>query len=324
MFRAGCSRSRRLRDPMLTDLLTSFVDIDRDVAVFVGVVITALIVALGNARAGLVVLVIATLVFRAPMAAAVPKVIDAVPAFLADAGRGSASTTADVDAVLATIRTMESGGDYRAVSPDGSATGAYQFQDATWAEQGGAGRAMDAAPEEQDRRARSYVEAILAKHGDVPAVPVQWFWPIALTDPLQMDFAPYPELHNGMTVRQYQEKWLEQYDRERAELVSIGQGGHKLSRSAAAGFAAWQDAYGSTIPITDSFRSWDHQAKRHAEEPGRFVAPEDSAHVTGEAVDVNLYEVDVPRLLAAAQATGWCQSALNNNEPWHFSFNGCK
>ena len=67
---------------------------------------------------------------------------------------------------------------------------------------------MDAPPAEQDMRARAYVTAIIERRGDVSAVPVQWFWPIALDDPAQLDYAPFPEIHDGMTVRQYQQEWL--------------------------------------------------------------------------------------------------------------------
>ena len=49
-----------------------------------------------------------------------------------------------------------------------------------------------------------------------------------------------------------------------------------------------------------------------------------SAHVTGNAVDVDMGQVEVVRLVAAAEATGWCQSAINNGEPWHFSYGECK
>lgn len=51
------------------------------------------------------------------------------------------------------IVTHESGGDYRAVNPNGH-YGAYQFSDATWASVGGHGHASDASPTEQDQRAR--------------------------------------------------------------------------------------------------------------------------------------------------------------------------
>lgn len=242
-------------------------------------------------------------------------------------GAGACSET---DLVLATIKARESdtGGGYVAVSPDGKAFGAYQFQDATWAEWGGVGHASDAPPAEQDQRARAYVEWIIATYGGHEAVPVQWFYPAALADASLLDFAPNPLANGGQTVREYQSRWLATYGELAAScssmLVPIGQGSHQLTTDAAAAFTAWQQAYGAVIPITDSYRSWDLQAQRHAEEPGRFVSPEHSAHVSGEAVDVNMFEVDEARLIAAATATGWCQAALNNDEPWHFSFNGCR
>ncbi len=54
---------------------------------------------------------------------------------------------------LAKVRRCESGGDYRAVNPSGTYTGAYQFDDVTWGSVGGRGRAKDAGHLEQDYRA---------------------------------------------------------------------------------------------------------------------------------------------------------------------------
>lgn len=64
---------------VLTDILGQFIKVDQDVLVFVVVVVVALVVAMVNARAGLVVLVLLALVYRAPMAAALPKVLAALP-----------------------------------------------------------------------------------------------------------------------------------------------------------------------------------------------------------------------------------------------------
>lgn len=109
-------------------------------------------------------------------------------------------------------------------------------------------------------------------------------------------------------------------------LVSIGQGSHRLRADAAAGFQAWQRRYGAPIPISDSYRDWAVQAAQHAKDPGRFVAPENSAHPQGLAVDVDMARVNQPRLIDAAKATGWCQSAVNKSrpEPWHFSYGVCQ
>ena len=55
---------------------------------------------------------------------------------------------------LAKVRWCESRSNYRAISPDGTYTGAYQFDDQTWTSVGGTTRrAMWAEPMEQDYRA---------------------------------------------------------------------------------------------------------------------------------------------------------------------------
>jgi hypothetical protein len=246
--------------------------------------------------------------------------------------------------ILATIRTVESGNHYEATNGSASASGAYQMIDSTWkrwaavtgtdvATYPSAYLAPSAA---QDAAARAHVEDILTTH-PVDDVPVIWYYPKALGDPVAMaQVPPYPG--NKLTVAEYQAKWLTEYQTGCAptrsassgpnspgpvELVDIG-AGHQLTATAAQGFDAWERAYGAEIPITDSYRSWELQARRHAEEPYRFVSPEDSAHVSGNAVDVNMYQVNTARLIAAARATGWCQSAVAKREPWHFSFGECR
>jgi hypothetical protein len=62
------------------------------------------------------------------------------------------------------IRQHESGGNYRAVNPNGH-YGAYQFSLATWRSVGGTGNPADAPPDEQDARAA----ALMARSG-----PSQW------------------------------------------------------------------------------------------------------------------------------------------------------
>ena len=61
---------------------------------------------------------------------------------------------------LASTRSCESGGNYRAVSSSGAYRGAYQFDYGTWAEVGGSGDPAGAHPWEQDyRAARLYAVA---------------------------------------------------------------------------------------------------------------------------------------------------------------------
>ena len=64
-------------------------------------------------------------------------------------GRGSRSVTSKLEA----IARCESGGNPRAVSPDGRYRGKYQFTRATWRRMGGKGDPAKASEAEQDRRA---------------------------------------------------------------------------------------------------------------------------------------------------------------------------
>ena len=79
----------------------------------------------------------------------------------------------DLQRILATIRTLESGGDYAAQAAGSTASGAYQFIDSSWANYGGYSRAWLAPPHVQDAKAAEHVTAILQRHhGDVSTVPV--------------------------------------------------------------------------------------------------------------------------------------------------------
>ena len=83
---------------------------------------------------------------------------------------------AELGAILATIRTLESGGDYSAEASSSTASGAYQFVDSTWGGYGGYARAKDAPPAVQDAAALELANRILAaNNGDVSAVPVSWY-----------------------------------------------------------------------------------------------------------------------------------------------------
>lgn len=118
-----------------------------------------------------------------------------------------------VEVVLATIRTLESGGDYTARASGSTASGAYQFLDSSWAGYGGYPRAWQAPPTFQDTKAAENVHSILDAHGgDVAAVPVVWYIGHVPADTsAEWDRVPAPQAGNRLTPRQYQTRWLDTY-----------------------------------------------------------------------------------------------------------------
>ena len=126
--------------------------------------------------------------------------------------------TGDLDRVLSTIRTLESGGDYSAQARGATASGAYQFLDSTWARYGGYARAGAAPPSVQDAKAAELVTSILTEHdNDVSAVPVVWYIGHVPADgSAEWDRVPAPEAGNRLTPREYQTRWLRQYAEQAA------------------------------------------------------------------------------------------------------------
>lgn len=119
------------------------------------------------------------------------------------------------DTVLATIRKLESGGNYRAQAAGSTASGAYQFLDSSWAGYGGYTHAKDAPPEVQDAKAAENVTRILNDHGgDVTTVPVVWYiGHVPGPTSAEWDTVPYPGAGNRLTPRQYQARWMQTYNR---------------------------------------------------------------------------------------------------------------
>ena len=135
-----------------------------------------------------------------------------------------------IEAILATIRTKESGNNYQAdvmKNADAqaraktlgygkaSASGAYQFVDSSWqglTKKYGIGtqyqRAVNAPPDVQDLVAAAYVNEILvATGGDVSKVPVAWY-----TGNVEGKLdARALAMNPGLSVAKYQESWLSQY-----------------------------------------------------------------------------------------------------------------
>jgi hypothetical protein len=148
-------------------------------------------------------------------------------AYLQGQGRGGATGTpgtegasipaTDVDKILATIKTRESGGNYQAQAKGSSASGAYQFIDSTWqaqAKKSGVGQefksAKDAPKEIQDMVAKSMVQDILKQAGgDVSKVPNAWY-----TGNIQGKMSDKAlAANNGLTAEKYQAGWMKDYNK---------------------------------------------------------------------------------------------------------------
>jgi hypothetical protein len=74
-------------------------------------------------------------------------------------GGGGGGGNVKLPAILDSIAQCESGGDPRAISPDGTYRGKYQFDRSTWASYGSAGDPARASEAEQDRRALKLYKA---------------------------------------------------------------------------------------------------------------------------------------------------------------------
>jgi hypothetical protein len=114
------------------------------------------------------------------------------------------------------------------------------------------------------------------------------------------------------------------------DMVSIGQGSHRLIPAAAAAFQSWERAYGARIFVTDSYRTAALQAARHEAEPNRFVKV--GLHPRGIAVDVDLGrttngqsvrgETQYDKLSNAARIVGFVNysNGAQGTSTHHFSF----
>lgn len=82
------------------------------------------------------------------------------------------------------------------------------------------------------------------------------------------------------------------------------------------------------IDVVHSYRSCREQARAcrgicgRRSCPGLCAPPGLSWHQRGLAIDITQDSLDTPGTVQALQDAGWCQS-LPDNDPGHFSFDGC-
>jgi hypothetical protein len=138
----------------------------------------------------------------------------------------------NIDAILTTIRQMESGGNYQVVTKGGSdACGAYQYVTSTWQAmlyrtiQAGwlpkntpmYSRACQAPPNVQDAVARYDVTTFLGSvNNDVSKVPLHWYYPAAIASWPAM--ANYTPPGNSISLGAYQNKWMQVYQSKAASI----------------------------------------------------------------------------------------------------------
>ncbi len=131
------------------------------------------------------------------------------PTTVAPAQQNISIYSDEIGNVMATIRYMESRGQYGLPPNRGNASGAYQFIGSTWANYGGYAHAYLAPPNIQDERAALDIVRFLEQwNNDVSMIPVMWYYPRASREPALMDVVPVPSAGNVLTIREYQTRWL--------------------------------------------------------------------------------------------------------------------
>lgn len=154
---------------------------------------------------------------------------DAVAANVPLTAAAGGNIPANIEKILATIRTKESGGDYGAQARGSTASGAYQFIDSTWNSVTGKygigqeyRRAKDAPPAVQDAVAAAYVQDILRNNGnDVSKVPLVWYTGNAAGNISASAIAA----NNGLTPQAYQADWMSIYNGGQYSPSSNSRGG---------------------------------------------------------------------------------------------------
>jgi hypothetical protein len=105
--------------------------------------------------------------------------------------------------------------------------------------------------------------------------------------------------------------------------------GVTLQPSAMRAFRRAERLAGRRIPVVQSYRSCSQQAMACRNIcgdangcPGRCASPGTSYHQLGAAVDITETALHDPTIVSALRTAGWCQS-VPDNDPGHFSFDGC-
>jgi hypothetical protein len=171
----------------------------------------------------------------------------------------------NLDAILATIRTLESGDDYNESrhsrgsgysTASGNPSGAYQYIYSSWDSYRGYDEAFLAPPAVQDERATNDVAAVLDRFGSVEWVPVAWYvgpggaakvrsgeWPLS--------YIPNPT-YNRISIGDYQAKWMHHYTT--IELPRIGVQPIDCPQGAAAVIAWAETQSGAPYAAIDPYR----------------------------------------------------------------------
>lgn len=154
----------------------------------------------------------AAMTLLGPIVALVVMLGAAAPTNAGCAAQPVAIDDTELAHILATIRAIESTGNYQAQSAGSTASGAYQFLDTTWANYAGFPRAFQAPASVQDQKAATWVIGILtANHGDVTTIPPTWYYGSVPTSDTVWDSVPFPNA-NVLTPRQYQQRWMTAYN----------------------------------------------------------------------------------------------------------------
>jgi len=172
---------------------------------------------------------------------------------------------ADTTAILATIRALESGGDYSEhrhsrssgyTTASGNPSGAYQFLANTWNDFGGYAEAFLAPALVQDERALRDVDAILEELGDVEWIPVAWYVGMGGAEAVRsgewsLNRVPNPA-YNHVSIGEYQARWMEHYTT--VALPSVD-GGPPMCPTGADRVIAWAETQlGAPYAAIDPYR----------------------------------------------------------------------